>query len=291
MKHNINEIIISSDSIKDMIFTIRGKQVLVDRDLAILYQVETKVLNQAVKRNIERFPDDFRFQLSDEEKNELVTNCDRFKNLKHSTSNPYVFTELGVSMLSAVLKSQVAINISINIIRAFVDMRKFLISNASIFERLEKTEQKLIKHDKNFQKIFELLEQDDIPSQGIFYDGQIYDAYVFVNTLLKKAKKDVILIDNYIDDTVLTLFSKYHKLNFTLITKSVSKKQKLDIDKYNSQYRNLKIQISSKFHDRFLVIDDTTYHIGASLKDLGKKVFAFSNIKLDKKILELGYEL
>ncbi len=281
----MNEIVANINNIQDMIFTFRDKQVLIDRDLAILYQVETKRLNEQVKRNIERFPDDFRFQLSDNEKNELVAKCDRFKNLKHSSSNPYAFTELGVSMLSAVLKSKIAIDVSINIIRAFVQMRHIIASNGSILTRLEQTEQKLIQHDENFQKIFELLEQDKVPSQGIFYDGQVYDAYVFINRLFKQATKEIILIDNYIDDTTLTLFSKYPKLTFTIVSKNISKQLKLDIDKYNSQYNNLKIKTSNKFHDRFLLIDDTTYHIGASLKDLGKKVFAFSKIELDRKLL------
>ena len=282
----MNELIPKEKSLQDYIFTIRGKQVMIDRDLALLYQVDTKVLNQAVKRNIDRFPQDFRFQLTNEEKNELVTNCDRFKNLKHSSSNPYAFTEQGISMLSAVLKSKVAIEVSIKIIRAFVQMRKVLLSNASIFQRLENVEQKLLTHDKNFEKIFKALEnQNEIPTQGIFYNGQIWDAYEFINTLLKNAKKEVVLIDNYIDDTVLTLFSKYPKLNYTIITKSISKQLKLDIDKYNSQYNNLIVKTSNKYHDRFLLLDDEAYHLGASLKDLGKKVFGFS--KIDRGLLKV----
>jgi len=284
----MNDLILDENIIQKMIFTFRDKQVMIDKDLATLYQVETKVLNQAIKRNIERFPDDFRFQLTNEEKNELVTKCDRFKILKHSTSNPYAFTEQGISMLSAVLKSKIAVDISIKIIRAFVDMRKLILSNSSLFYKLEQTELKLIKHDENFQKIFKILEKDNIPNQGVFVDGQIWDAYEFINTLLKSTNNRVILIDNYIDDTVLTLFSKYSHLQFNIITKNTSKQLKLDIDKYNQQYTNLKIEISKKYHDRFLIVDNTTYHIGASLKDLGKKVFAFS--KMDIDILKLRNE-
>jgi len=282
----VNELITNEKNLQDYIYTIRDKQVMLDRDLALLYQVETKVLNQAVKRNIDRFPQDFRFQLTNEEKNELVTNCDRFKNLKHSSSNPYAFTEQGISMLSAVLKSKIAIEVSIKIIRAFVQMRKVLLSNASIFQRLENVEQKLLTHDKDFEKIFKALEnKHKIPTQGIFYDGQIWDAYELINSLLKSAKKEVILIDNYIDDSVLTIFSKYQKLNFTIITKSISKQLKLDIEKYNSQYNNLIIKTSNRYHDRFLLLDDEVYHLGASLKDLGKKVFGFS--KMDKSLLKV----
>ncbi len=284
----MNDLILDENIMQKMIFTFRDKQVMIDKDLATLYQVETKVLNQAIKRNIERFPDDFRFQLTNEEKNELVTKCDRFKILKHSTSNPYAFTEQGISMLSAVLKSKIAVDISIKIIRAFVDMRKLILSNSSLFYKLEQTELKLIKHDENFQKIFKILEKDNIPNQGVFVDGQIWDAYEFINTLLKSTNNRVILIDNYIDDTVLTLFSKYSHLQFNIITKNTSKQLKLDIDKYNQQYTNLKIEISKKYHDRFLIVDNTTYHIGASLKDLGKKVFAFS--KMDIDILKLRNE-
>ena len=281
----MSNLVLNETNIKNMIFTIRDKQVMIDKDLAVLYGVSTKALNQAVKRNIDRFPDDFRFQLTDEEKNELVTKCDRFKTLKHSSSNPYAFTEQGISMLSAVLKSKIAIEVSIKIIRAFVEMRKFLLSNASIFQRLDKIEYKLLKHDEKFEKVFEALETKKVEyNQGVFFEGQIWDAYEFVNNLLKRAKNKVILIDNYIDDSILTIFSKYPNLKFEIITKSINKQLKLDIEKYNAQYKNLQVKISSKYHDRFLIVDNTTYHIGASLKDLGKKVFTFSI--LDIKLLE-----
>jgi len=287
----VNKLIINEESIQNKIYTIRGVQVMLDEDLAKLYQVETKQLNKAVNRNLKRFPEYFRFQLIKEEyetvlrfqNGTLKENLNKDMRGKHRKYLPYAFTEQGISMLSAVLRSDIAIEVSIKIIDAFVNMRRFLLSNASIFQRLDNIEYKLLKHDENFDKVFKAIESKDIkPIQGIFYDGQIYDAYIFVNDLLRSAKKEVVLIDNYIDDTVLTLFSKYPDINFAIITKSISKQFKLDIEKYNSQYKNLKIQTSNKFHDRFLIIDgEEAYHIGASLKDLGKKVFGFSKIDIE----------
>jgi len=287
----VNKLIINEESIQNKIYTIRGVQVMLDEDLAKLYQVETKQLNKAVNRNLKRFPEYFRFQLIKEEyetvlrfqNGTLKENLNKDMRGKHRKYLPYAFTEQGISMLSAVLRSDIAIEVSIKIIDSFVNMRRFLFSNASIFQRLDNIEYKLLRHDENFDKVFKAIESKYIkPIQGIFYDGQIYDAYIFVNDLLRSAKKEVVLIDNYIDDTVLTLFSKYPDINFTIITKSISKQFKLDIEKYNSQYKNLKIQTSNKFHDRFLIIDgEEAYHIGASLKDLGKKVFGFSKIDIE----------
>jgi hypothetical protein len=280
----MNELVLKDDeNIQNKILTIRGLSVMLDRDLAELYGVETKVFNQAVKRNINRFPDDFRFQLSNIEKNELVTNCDRFKILKHSTSNPYIFTEQGVSMLSAILKSDIAVDISLKIIRSFVNMRKLISQNASIFQRLENIETLRIKDkiesDEKFDKIFDALEDKSFkPKQGIFYDGQVYDAYVFVTDLIKSAKKSIVLIDNYIDESVLTMLSKREKdVSATIHTKNISKQLLLDLEKHNVQYPNIEIKKFDSSHDRFLILDDkNVYHIGASLKDLGKKWFAFS---------------
>ena len=275
------------DNIKNMIFSFRREQVMIDRDLAELYNVKTKVLNQAVKRNIERFPDDFRFQLSDNEKLELVTICDRFKNLKHSRTNPYAFTEQGVAMLSAVLRSETAVKVSLKIIKAFVEMKRFISNNAAIFQRLEKVEMKQIATDEKIDKIFEALENNNLkPKQGIFYNGQIFDAYKFVTELIKGANKSIVLIDNYIDETTLILFSKNQKIKVTIYTKNISKQLKLDLEKYNTQYKPITIKMFNKAHDRFLIIDEKEiYHIGASLKDLGKKWFAFS--KFDKDALKL----
>lgn len=278
---------LSKREIENRIFTIRGLQVMVDRDLAELYQVDTKVLNQAVKRNINRFPEVFRFQLTQKEKIELVTNCDRLESLKHSSYNPYVFTDQGVAMLSAVLKSDVAINMSIQIMQAFVAMRNFLLNNASVFQRLDQVELKQLKTDEKLEQIFKALESGKPePSQGIFFDGQIFDAYAFFSSIIKKAKQEIILIDNYIDESTLTHLAKKEKhVKVYLYTKTISKQLTLDIRKANEQYDGFEIQSFSKSHDRFLIIDGSTvYHIGASLKDLGKKWFAFT--QMDKDTVE-----
>ena len=284
----MNELtLIDNQTIQDKIHTIRGVQVMIDRDLAFLYEVETKALNQAVKRNESRFPDDFRFQLDDNEKDELVTNCDRFKTLKHSTVNPYAFTEHGVSMLASVLKSDIATKASLNIIRTFINMRNFLQNNASLFTRMETIEKRQvsyeIKTDSKIDLVLNALEdKNKTPTQGIFYNGQIYDAYAFVNDLLKLAKKDVTLIDNYIDDTIFTLCCKYPNINFKIYTHAINKQLKLDYEKYKKQYKNVDLQETKNFHDRFLVIDSgEIYHLGASLKDLGNKIFAFSKLNVD----------
>ena len=255
---------------------------MLDRDLAELYGVETRRINEQVKRNIERFDDDFMFQLTQEE----------FENLKShfATSSwggirklPYVFSEQGVYMLATVLKSKTAIEVTKQIMRTFTKMREFLSNNNLMFERFERIESRLSIHDKQINQLFDTFQTKQPQIQGIFHNGQIYDAYAFINDLLKSVKEEVILIDNYIDDSVLTLFSKYN-LKYTIITKNVSKQLKLDIEKYNSQYNNLEIKQSTKFHDRFLILDDEAYHLGASLKDLGKKIFAFN--KIDKNLLE-----
>lgn len=284
----MNEVTASiNDSIKNKIYTIRGMQVMLDRDLAELYGVETKVFNQAVKRNEDRFPSDFRFQLTAIEKNELVTNCDRLNSLKHSTVNPYVFTEQGVSMLSAVLKSTIAVDISVKIIRIFVQMRQFLSANNELFQKIEQIEKRQItyelKSDEKFEKIFRAIEDKSIkPKQGIFYDGQVYDAYVFVSDLIKSANDTIVLIDNYIDDTVFTLLSKRDtKVKATIYTKNITKQLELDIQKHNAQYPSIELKKFDSSHDRFLLIDNKeVYHIGASLKDLGKKWFAFSKFDM-----------
>jgi len=280
----MNEIVLNEDSISNKIFNIRDKQVMLDSDLAKLYQVETKRVNEAVKRNPDKFPNDLMFELTKNEY-EMLKSQIATSSWGGRRTMPKVFTEQGVYMLATVLKSKVATEVTLSIMRTFTKMRHFLINNANIFHRLESIEKRQIGFElstnKKINEIFTILNRDDIPNQGVFFDGQIWDAYEFINTLLKKAKKDVVLIDNYIDDSVLTIFSKYSNLNFTIITKNISKQLSLDIKRYNSQYNNLKVKTSNKFHDRFLIIDNTTYHIGASLKDLGKKVFGFSKIDID----------
>ncbi|MFH0905939.1 MAG: ORF6N domain-containing protein, partial [archaeon] len=274
-------------NIKNKIHTIRDVQVMLDSDLAVLYKVQTKVINQAVKRNIERFPKDFMFQLTENEKLELVTNCDHLKDLKFSYTNPYAFTEQGVASLSGILKSKRAIEINIKIMRAFVVMRRFISKNAELFLRLDTVEQKQLefqlKADKQFEKIFEVIDNKEFKKkQGIFYDGQVFDAHNFVSDLIRSAEKSIILIDNYIDDTVLSLFAK-RKENIKVIiyTKSISKQLENDLDKFNLQYQSIEIKEFHKSHDRFIILDNKdVYHFGASLKDLGEKWFGFSKFDI-----------
>ncbi len=275
--------IVDNTDIQDKIFTIRGVQVILDRDLAALYQVETKVFNQAVKRNIQRFPQNFRFQLTKEELQNLRSQNVTFKENLTTKYLPYAFTEFGVSMLSAVLKSDIAIEISIKIIESFVNMRKVMSSNTLMYQRFERIENRLSVHDENFEKIFKAIEDKSVkPEQGIFYNGQIFDAYSFVTDLVKSAKKTIILIDNYIDESTLTILSKNQNINTIIYTSKISKQLKLDIEKYNQQYKKIELKKFDLSHDRFLIIDDKeVYHIGASLKDLGKKWFAFSKMDIN----------
>ena len=276
--------IIIADDIKSKILTIRGIQVMLDRDLAEFYGVETKMLNRAVKRNIERFPENFMFQLSNEEFSNL-----RFQSGTSNNSRggrrylPYVFTEQGVATLSAVLHSTTAITVSIQIINAFVSMRRFLSANADIFRRLDNIEHKQLETDLKVERIFDAIEFDKLKSkQGIFFNGQIFDAYNFVSDLIRSAENSIILIDNYVDDSVLTLFGKRNaEVKVKIYTKHISEQLKLDLQKFNSQYEAIEIIQFSDAHDRFLIIDsEHLYHFGASLKDLGKKWFAFSKMEL-----------
>lgn len=296
----MNELtVIDGYTIQDKIYTIRGVQVMLDEDLAVLYGVETKVFNQAVKRNIERFPEKFRFQLTQDEydnwKSQFATS--NFKNSlrsqivtlengrgKHKKYLPYVFAEQGVSMLSAVLRSQTAIEVSIQIIDTFVSMRKFISSNADMFQRFERVEQRLTLHDEKFNKIFDAIEEKGTPQkQHIFYDGQIFDAYLFVSDVIKSAKKSIKLIDNYVDESTLVLFTKRDvNVAIKIYTKTISKQLQLDLQKHNAQYPKIDIEKFDLSHDRFLIVDEKeVYHFGASLKDLGKKWFAVSKMDID----------
>lgn len=286
----------ATTNVESLIKVIRGQQVMLDKDLATLYGVETRVLNQAVKRNIERFPEDFRFQLSKEEcsKSQIVTlNEGRGHNIKKL---PYAFTEQGVAMLSGVLRSPTAVAVNVQIMRAFVAMRRFLVSNASVFQRLETIEhhqlemqlsqqdmqQHLQATDKRLDEVFRRLDEGSCkPQQGIFYDGQIYDAYTFVADLVKSAHHRIILIDNYIDETVLTLLDKRApEVEATIYTQQIGRQLRLDIDRHNAQYPPIEVSLFRLSHDRFLCIDEAVYHVGASIKDLGKKWFGFSKMEL-----------
>ena len=277
------------DNIEPLIKVIRGQQVMLDRGLATLYGVETKRLNEQVKRNMERFPERFRFQLTKEEMNELVANCDRFNSLKHSTVRSYAFTEQGVAMLSTVLRSETAIRVSIRIMDAFVAMRRFMVTNAEVFQRLSTMEyhqlemqQHQQETDKRIDEVFRRLDEGNAkPKQGVFYNGQIYDAYTFVSDLIKSAKRRIILIDNYVDETVLTLLDKREEgVSAVIYTQQISRQFQLDIDRHNAQYAPVDVETFRLSHDRFLCIDDDVYHIGASIKDLGKKWFGFSKMEI-----------
>lgn len=275
--------------IENRIFTIRGKQVMLDSHLAEIYGIETKILNRAVKRNSDRFPESFRFQLNEKEYENL-----RFQIGTSSEEHggrrylPYVFTEQGVAMLSAVLRSETAINVSIRIMEVFVEMRKLISTNFLVDSRLDKLEKSQLQNEQKFEEIFKALEAGNITiEKGIFFEGQIFDAYHFVAGLIKKAQFSIILIDNYIDDSVLTLFSKRNdNVSLKIYTKQINKQLKLDIEKFSLQYGQIEINEFSLSHDRFLIIDENElYHIGASLKDLGKKWFAFS--KMDAEVFSL----
>lgn len=274
---------IDDQSIQNLIFTFRGKQVMIDRDLAELYQVQTKRLNEQVKRNIERFPIEFCFQLNEDEKNELVANCDRFDVLKHSSSHPYVFTEQGIAMLSAVLRSDIAIRVSIKIINTFVMMRHFLNANALVLERLGRVELKQFETDQQLDRVLNYISSNMEVKQNIFFDGQIFDAFSFIVEIVKKAKKILILIDNYVDVSTLNILCKKNSgVNVHIHTAGKGSLTDKDVEIFNSQYPKLSVKINPNFHDRFLIIDDTEiYLLGASIKDAGKKSFGI--VKIESK--------
>ena len=291
--------------IETLIFSLRGTQVMLDSDLAMLYGVETRTLNQAVKRNLSRFPEDFMFRLTKTEfenlKSQFVTSSgnDRENNPDSGWGGtrklPFAFTENGVAMLSGILRSPIAIEANIRIMRAFTSMRHFLATNAFVFQRLEVIEHhqlELATHiadtDHRLDEVFKRLDDGSVrPTQGIFYDGQIFDAYAFVSDLIRSAKSRIILFDNYVDDTVLTLLDKRaDSVSAQIYTRSISRQLSLDLQRHNAQYRPIAIDAFQNAHDRFLCIDDTVYHIGASLKDLGKKWFAFNRMELATDALQ-----
>lgn len=262
-------------AIESRILIIRKAQVILDRDLAALYGVETKTLNQAVKRNRSRFPEHFMFRLTKDEcsRSQIVTmNAGRGYNIKYL---PYVFTEQGVAMLSAVLRSDTAVEVSVRIMEAFVKMRHHIIANAQIFKRLDRLDSKQLENEQNFKKIFAKFGEDEAAIQGIFFDGQTFDAYTFVADRVREAKKRIVLIDNYVDDTVLTLLDKRKSdVSAEIYTMQISKALHLDLEKHNQQYPPIDIKAFKQSHDRFLIIDEKVFHFGASIKDLGKKWFA-----------------
>ncbi len=284
------------ENIKKLIYTVRGKQVMLDCDVANLYHYKTKSLNLAVKRNVERFPEEFCFKLTREEFENLrfqIETLNRKVNNGNVTRKylPYAFTEQGVAMLAGILKSDIAVNTSIKIIQAFISMRKFLIQNGQVFERLSVLECKQLENENNFKKLFDLFKQEENIKQKIFFEGQIYDAYSLIIDIIKKAKKKITIIDNYVDDSILKMLKKKNSnVETIIITSEKSNISKIDIQKFNKQYPTLKVVKTNKFHDRFIIIDNKElYHCGASIKDLGNKCFAINKIE-DVEIIYSFYE-
>lgn len=279
--------------IRGMIYIVRNQQIMIDSDLAILYQVETKALNRAVKRNIKRFPEDFCFQLTKEEYEILKYQIGTPKIINEKNTDgrggrrtfPYVFTEMGISMLASVLHSDIAVNVSIRIMRVFVEMRRFVANNALLFERISNVELKQLEYqkqtDEKLEQIFEYISEHEESSQKIFFDGQIYDAFSLIVSLIQKADKEITLIDGYVDVGTLNLLSKKNKdVSVTIYTHKNTKLTKTDTENFNAQYPTVEVKYTKAFHDRFLILDrKTSYHVGASLKDAGKKCFGISLIQ------------
>lgn len=286
-------------AIEKLVYVIRDKQVMIDSDLAMLYQVETGALNRAVKRNIKRFPDDFRFQLTVEEYENLKCQIGISSLNKNGYGGrrtlPYVFTEQGISMLASVLHSDIAVNVSIGIMRAFVEMRRFIANNALLFERISNVELKQLEYqkqtDEKLEQIFEYISEHEEASQKIFFDGQIYDAFSLIVSLIQKAEKEITLIDGYVDVGTLNLLAKKNEgVSVTVYTHQRTRLSNIDVANFNAQYPALEVKYTSVFHDRFLILDGkTAYHIGASLKDAGKKTFGITLINdesITKDILQ-----
>ncbi len=282
---------------------------MIDNDVARLYRYTTKNINKAVKRNIERFPEEFCFQLTENEFQTLrfqigTSKQNESQNLRFQIETskqssginnnlrggrrylPYVFTEQGIAMLAGVLKNDIAVKVSLNIINSFIEMRKFIASNGQVFERLTNMEYKLLEHDKKFDIVFDQLQQEENIKQKIFYEGQIYDAYSLIIDIIKKGNRKIAIIDNYIDDSILKMLAKKNKnVKVTILTSIKSNIQNIDIQKFNKEYPTLKVAKTDKFHDRFILLDNTEmYHLGASIKDLGKKCFAISKVENEEMI-------
>lgn len=293
LNEQLPEIEISQDAINNLIYMIRGRQVMLDSDLAMLYQVETKVFNQAIKRNIERFPERFRFQLTREEYTSLRSQIVTSNGKGGRRYMPYAFTEQGISMLSAVLRSDIAIQISIKIMDAFVEMRRFWTSNALMFARINEMEMKQVAFqahtEETFDKIFRYIAEHQESSQKIFYNGQIYDAFSLLVDLVRKAESKIVLVDNYVDiDTLNILAKKKSGVEVIIYTARGNRLTGTDINNFNKQYPALEVRCTGIFHDRFLVIDDVhAYHIGASIKDAGKKCFGVNMIEDDRIVRDI----
>ena len=287
---NDSELIsLDANDIKRRIFIIRGKQVMLDSDLAELYGYEVKNLNRQVKRNARRFPDDFMFKLTRDEvdglvKCQIVTS--RITRMFQGQSGgrrklPNVFTEQGIYMLATVLKGELAEQQSIFIMRAFREMRHFIANNAALFDRISKVELKQLEADKKFDQLFEYIGEHTETNQKLFFDGQIYDAFSLLIELIQKAAQEIILIDGYVDVSTLNLLAKKNSgVAVTIYTLKKTKLTAQDVAVFNAQYPQLNVKYTNVFHDRFLILDGkTVYHIGASLKDAGKKCFGVTLMK------------
>ena len=280
---------VAIDVIRSRIFTIRGVQVMLAPDLADLYQVETRIFNQAVKRNLKRFPGNFRFQLNKAELEEVITNCDNPGRLRFAPQLPFAFTEQGIAMLSGVLHSDIAIQVNIRIMNTFVAMRRALASIAPLLSRIEATERRQLqqedaqaRNEERFKLILDAMRDKTFPPQKVFYDGQIYDAFDQMKKFVRMAKAELVVIDPYFDDSVLPLIAQKRPGVAVLVVKNHRKDllHAVDVAKFNTQHGNtLAVKESSNFHDRFLIIDKSVLiHIGASLNYLGKRCFAFASL-------------
>lgn len=281
---DIIPVIAEAKDIKSLIYVVRGQQVMMDSDLAMLYQVETKIFNQAVSRNIERFPENFRFQLTKEEFDTLRSQIATSNSRGGRRYRPYMFTEQGIAMLSGVLRSDVAVQVSIRIMNTFVEMRRFIANNALLFEKVSDIELKQLEYQKStnekFDKVFQYIEDHAESEQKIFFDGQIYDAFSLITSVIRKAQKEIILIDGYVDvDTLNILAKKNTGVDVKIYTYASAQLTNRDAVNFNVQYPTLIVKKTQVFHDRFIILDGkTVYHIGASIKDAGKKCFGISLI-------------
>ena len=284
----VDENTFSQSDIEKMIIIIRGMQVMIDRDLASVYEVTTSRLNEQVKRNIARFPINFRFQLTEAERDEVVANCDNLRSLKFNPSLPYAFTEPGIAQLSSVLHSKKAIETSVKIMSAFVAMRHFMIQNAGIMMRIAHLEQHQIETDVKIDKILDKMEEKApklLPEQ-IFQTGCVWDAWAYVSDLVRSAKQRIVLIDNFVDDRVLSLLDKRADGVSATIHSRYYEQLQTDLKKHNEQYPTIDfVQLPQKNHDRFLIIDDKVYFIGASLKDIGTSLCAVKEMEMNPETL------
>ncbi len=283
--------IFKKNSIEQKIHLVRGVQVMLDSDLAELYNTETKFINRAVKRNASRFPLEFMFELTEQEWQDLRFQSGTSNNVRGGRRYlPNVFTEQGIAMLSAVLHTEIAVNVSIQIMKAFIVMRKSLVQLHGLLQRIEGIELKQLSTDKKIEQIFEELNKNLIPKHGIFFEGQLFDAYVFVINIIKQAKFSIILIDNYIDENTLLMLTKRNiGVQCTVVTR-VNDTTKNDVNKHNKQYPTIELIENNGSHDRFLILDNKhLFHFGASLKDVGKKCFAFN--QMDNLISEIQTKL